>query len=191
MSLLTNNKEVFLITNGKHWHGISLFKLLLNKEKYDIKYVKHIPVNLGKMTISTSYHNRYIIMAGNHSIYIYNKNILDKNNIDHPLFSFTLNIKQQAKNQWIQGITKYENRIYVLTGDNKIINNKLLYIYDAYGNILEKHILNFGKKKAIENGNKWEYEGLAIKDRILYTTVMTGYNGKNIKYLFKILKIED
>lgn len=108
LSLLTNNKEVFLVTNGKHWHGISLFKLLLNKKKYDIKYVKHIPVNIGKMTITASHHNRYIIMAGNHSIYIYSKNILDKNNLSRPLFSFVLDIRQQEKNSGFKVLQNME-----------------------------------------------------------------------------------
>lgn len=79
----------------------------------------------------------------------------------------------------------------MLTGDNKIINKKLLYIYDSYGNVLEKHTLTVGKKEAIQNEGKWECEGLSIKDNTLYTTIMTGQNGRNIKYLVKIFKIHD
>ena len=83
------------------------------------------------------------------------------------------------------------NKIYVLTGDNKLNHPKYLFIYDAYGMVLKKIKLPLDIEKAKKEGNKLEVEGLTFKNNELYTTIMTGYNGKNIKRLYKILSLKD
>ena len=83
------------------------------------------------------------------------------------------------------------NKIYVLTGDNKINHPKYLFVYDAYGKVLKNIKLHLSIKSAQKEGNKLEVEGLTFKNNNLYTTVMTGYDGKNIKRLYKILSLKD
>ena len=83
------------------------------------------------------------------------------------------------------------NHIFVLSGDNKTNHKKWLVVYDLLGKIVKKIELKIGKKFAIKEGNKWELEGLTFKKNELYTTVMTGYNGKNKKRLYKILEVID
>ena len=61
-----------------------------------------------------------------------------------------------------QGILCDNDVIYCLTGYNTIADNKLLYAYTLKGEVLFKKELTTGKDWAVDEGNKWEPEGMAI-----------------------------
>ena len=52
-------------------------------------------------------------------------------------------------------------------------------------------IITPGKEFYSKEGSKYELEGLTFKGNDLYTTVMTGTKGKNIKRLYKILEVKE
>ena len=181
------NNKLFLYTVGDDWKGIDKYKVEYNKdtmEYTDISYLFNIKLNISKNTSSISKDNKYFVSYFNGKIYIYENN----QKIDSlPLFtSFAISEKQTLKSEWIQGISMKDNLIYLLTSNNSINENKLLFIYDMHGNIILEKKLYMGRKNALTEGEKWEMEGLSFSNNSLYTTVMTGTDGNNTKRLFKI-----
>jgi len=180
-------KQLHIITTGKQWQGVVDFVFINNKFHLYKEYL----LNIGKNTPTLSENKFYLLTKANNSIYIYRFKDL-KNNTMHPIpiFSFVLSKKQREKSQWLQGLAMKENYIYALSGDNTLKGKKYLYIYDSFGKVVKKFEVFIGKQRAKKEGKKWELEGLSFLNNKLYTTVMTGFDGKNNKYLYQILEIQ-
>ena len=65
---------------------------------------------------------------------------------------------------------------------------KYLYIYDSYGRVNKSYTLTTGIGFSKSIGKKWELEGLAFKENILYTTVKAK-DKKHYMRLYKILSL--
>jgi hypothetical protein len=185
LSILHYHGKYYLITSSKKNQGIAIFIL---KNHQFILY-KEVFLSLGFNTPTVSENGQYIAVKNHNTIRIYRcLDILQSIN-PHPIYSFLLSKLQQKKSQWFQGITIKDNFIYTLSGNNKLTTNKYLTIYDAYGKIQQVFTLSTGKRFAQIEGKKWELEGLSFKKNKLYTTVMSGKDGHNIKRLYQILEI--
>jgi hypothetical protein len=180
LTIIKNKNLYYLYTTGKNWNGI--YRLTFNSSFRLLSKYKHIRLNIGKNTPTAT--DKYYISVAHKNIYIF-----DKENTKFAKYSFVLNSTQMPKNQWIQGITIKNNYIFVLTGNNKISDNKYLVIYNLLGDTIKTIKLDIGKALASREGSKWELEGLAFKNNKLYTTVMTGHDGHNKKRLYQILKV--
>jgi len=189
LSIKRISKNLFyIITSSKNNNGIAIFKF--NTKNNNIIFYKDITL-LGKgfNTPTISKDEKFIAVKNCNRIDIYFfKDLL--NNYKKPTYSFFLDKIQQKKFQWFQGIVMNKGYVYCLSGNNKINTPKYLIIYNYLGDIIKKYSLNIGRKFALKEGNKWELEGLTIKNNKLYTTVMTGKNGHNIKRLYQILEIK-
>jgi len=183
-----SKNSFYLLTSSKKNMGLSIFKVNRFETK-KITFYKDINISYGFNTPAISKDGRYIVIKNYNQINIYSYNDLIKNKNKRPLYSFLLDKIQQNKNEWFQGIAMKNGYIYCLSGNNQLDSLKHLIIYDTFGNIIKNYELNIGKEFALKEGNKLELEGLTLKRNTLYTTVMTGYNGKNIKRLYKILDI--
>jgi len=181
-----SQNDYYLLTSSKNNNGIAIFKLKNN----NITFYKDIELKgLGFNTPTFSKDGMFVAVKNSNRIDIYLFfNLL--NNNKQPIYTFFLDKVQQKKNQWFQGIAMDDKFIYCLSGNNKINSKKYLVVYDYLGNVIKKITLTIGKKLALKEGNKWELEGLSIKDNKLYTTVMSGKNGHNIKRLYQILEIK-
>lgn len=188
LSLLQRNGKTYLFTTGKGWKGIAMFELIKVNNKFQIIFKKNLKLGIGKNTPTISIDGRYIATVANNSVYIFDFKTLNTKYPSIPLFSFVLDKIQREKGQWKQGIAMKNNRIYILSGDANIEHTKYLVIYDAYGKVLDKSKLRLDIQKAKKEGNKLEVEGLTFKGDELYTTIMTGHNGKNKKRVLKIYK---
>ena len=190
LSVLKTKNKVFLFTTGKHWDGVAVFELIKKNNKFKIVFRKNLKLGIGKNTPTISTDGKYIATFGNNTIYIFDFKMLNKKQSVKPLYSFIIDKTQRQKHQWRQGIAMKSNKIYLLSGDANIEHPKYLVIYDAYGKVLEKKTLKIDKQSAKKEGNKLEVEGLTFKGNALYTTIMTGYNGKNKKQLLKIYRLK-
>jgi len=181
---ITNTGNIYLYTGGDNWKGINQYEILYNNytnKIIDIIFKKNIPLDITYSTSSISENKKYIVSYSKDKIYIYYKNkelIL--------LNSFSISEKQQDKNAWIQGIVMRKGLIYLLTSNNSINEYKIITIYNFEGDIIKETNLYTGREFSVSEGNKWELEGLAFLNNILYTTVMTGVDGANIKRLYRI-----
>ncbi len=189
LSVVQLNNKMYLLTTGKHWLGIAIFELNKIDNKYKITFQKHLKLGIGKNTPTISTDGNYIATTANNSVYIFDFKTLNEKYAPKPLFSFVLDELQRQKGQWRQGIVMRDNKIYISSGDADIEHPKYLVIYDAYGKVLDKIKLKLDIEKAKKEGNKLEVEGLTFKGNELYTAVMTGHNGNNIKRLHKIIKV--
>jgi hypothetical protein len=185
-----SKNSFYLLTSSKNNMGVSIFKVDTSKTQ-KISFYKDIKLSYGFNTPAISKDSHYIVIKNYNQINIYLYKDLINNKDKRPLYSFLLDEIQQNKNEWFQGIAMKDGYIYCLSGNNKLNSLKHLIIYDSYGSVTKNYILNTGKDYALKEGSKWELEGLTIKKNSLYTTVMTGKNGKNIKRLYKILDISN
>lgn len=112
-----------------------------------------------------------------------------------PIYEFNIAAAQRVEDMWFQGIAVDEElgHIYALTGDNSLTQTeKLLYVYDTAGNVVNSTTIGMDWSTADALGSKYEPEGLSlVKDpngheRMLYFTMMFGYSGNNIKRLYTI-----
>ena len=77
-----------------------------------------------------------------------------------------------------------------LTGNSSLSQDKLLYVYDLSGTVLQTLSIDVDNAVADAVGNKYEPEGLSlVKDpiteqRYLYFTLMFGSSGNNIKRMY-------
>ncbi len=188
LSFYMLDEKLHLITTGKKWQGV--VDLVWVKNKFHL-YKEH-KLEIGKNTPSLCENKFYLITKANNSIYIYRfEDIKNQKKVSpRALFSFVLAKKQREKSQWLQGLAMKDNYIYALSGDNTLKGKKYLYIYDSFGKVEAHFELFAGKSRAEKDGKKWEMEGLTFLNNKLYTTVMTGFNGKNKKYLYQILYIK-
>jgi hypothetical protein len=187
LSIEKEGDKLFFYTVGDNWKGIDKYEIkydVSTKEYLDISYLYNIELNISKNTSSISEDKLFFTSHYNDKIYIYenNQEIVPLSLIT----TFSISDKQTLSNEWVQGISMKENLIYLLTSNNSINDNKLLFVYDFYGNIILEKKLYMGRENALIEGDKWEMEGLSFYNQSLYTTVMTGIDGNNTKRLFKI-----
>ena len=181
-----NKKNLYLYTQGKHRNGI--VQLSSSIEAFRLKVKKSIPLTLSSAIPSISENKAYFAVKSRDSIYIYRYVDIAKNTNPLKIFSFILARKQREKGQWFQGIAMKDGLIYCLTGDNTLKGKKYLYIYDSYGRVNKSYTLTTGIGFSKSIGKKWELEGLAFKENILYTTVMAK-DKKHYMRLYKILSL--
>jgi hypothetical protein len=146
----------------------------------------------GKVTPSLSTDGKTLAVYADNRIHLFHVKLQGKERARlsfEPAGSFELYGRQRSSEQWFQGIAMHNNRIYCLSGDNRFEHDKLLYVYDTSGKILRRLKLHIGYDYAKRHGVKWEMEGLTIQNGWLYTVVISGYNGMNIKHLYRILRI--
>ena len=112
-----------------------------------------------------------------------------------PLYAFNIDETQRVGPMWFQGIALDEELglVYALTGNNTLEQSeKLLYVYDLQGNIVQQKSISMDLDIAETMGDKYEPEGLSlVKDpntgmRYLYFSMMFGESGRNIKQLYVI-----
>lgn len=185
-----NNNLLNLYTTSKGRKGIVEIKFDFNNKKFISNSFKTIDLNLKYSTPTISEDKKFFVIRDGKYLKIYSSELLflGKNEV---LFSFELDKKQQNKDLWFQGIAMKDGLIYCLSSNNKIHDNKFLFIYDLYGNVIKNFGINPGKEFAYIEGNKYELEGLTFKENNLYTIVMTGKTGHNIKRLYKILEVNE
>ncbi len=190
LSIVKYKDKLYLLTTGKQWEGVAVFELIKKNNKFKIVFRKNLKLSIGKNTPTISAEGNYLATFANNTIYIFDFKMLNEKQSVKPFYSFIIDKTQRQKHQWRQGISMKNNKIYLLSGDANIEHPKYLVVYDAYGKVLEKRKLKVNKQNAKKEGNKLEVEGLTFKGNTLYTTIMTGYNGKNKKQLLKIYKEE-
>jgi hypothetical protein len=147
----------------------------------------------GRTTPTLSTDGKTLAVYADNRIHLFRVKLQDKERARlsfEPAGSFELFGRQRTSEQWFQGIAMHNNRIYCLSGDNRFEHDKLLYIYDTSGKILRRLKLHIGYDYAKRHGAKWEMEGLTVQNGWLYTVVISGYNGMNIKHLYRILRIQ-
>jgi hypothetical protein len=186
------NNRYYIITSSKNNNGVAIFQLDLNKRWKKITFVKDRFLSYGFNTPSISKDGNYIFIKNYNVIRAYKSKDFIKLNLNKPspIYSFILSKIQQKKSQWFQGIAIKDGYIYTLSGNKKMSSNKYLFIYDFYGKEIKKIQLFTGKDISKREGKKWELEGLEFVGNSLYTTVMSGADGKNIKRIYKILEIK-
>lgn len=180
-----------LYTVSTDWKGLVSFDFKIEDEKISyLESFNEINLQCKHCTSTLDTTENFFAVKDVKDITIYDKNISLENNKENAIITkFKLNPKQTIKGQHFQGIEMRNNLIYCLTSSEKIDENKYLFVYDMNGKVVYFSELIVGKDFAIEEGDKYELEGLTFKDNALYTTVMTGKKGKNIKRLYKILEV--
>ncbi|MEC7985553.1 MAG: putative metal-binding motif-containing protein [Myxococcota bacterium] len=112
-----------------------------------------------------------------------------------PLYEFNIAPAQRVDDMWFQGLALDEEAglVYAITGNNTLSQSeKLLYVYDLEGNVLNTTTIGMDWSTANAMGSKYEPEGLSlVKDpdshvRYLYFSMMFGSSGRNIKRLYAI-----
>jgi hypothetical protein len=124
------------------------------------------------------------------SILIHTKQNIESQNFT-PTSIFQLHSEQTRDNgnysMFFQGIAMKDNLIYCLAGNQRLSTHKNIYIYNQNGEVLDKFL--FDKNDMPQNfHNKFEPEGLDVKDNTLYFSIMTKSEIQegNIKYLYKL-----
>jgi hypothetical protein len=189
--------RVLLLTRGDCSGSVGIFVVHFNHSLANITSIQPIktyPLGIdGRTTPTLSTDGKTLAVYADNRIHLFKVQITDKRTASlafKPLDSFGLYGKQRNSEQWFQGIAMHNNRIYCLTGDNRFEHDKLLYVYDPKGKLVRRLKLRMGHEYAKRHGSKWEMEGLAIRNGWLYTIVISGYNGMNIKHLYRILRIQ-
>ena len=87
-----------------------------------------------------------------------------------PSMHSNIHESQRVGPMWFQGIALDEELglVYALTGNNTLEQNeKLLYVYDLQGNVLEQKSISMDWSIAAQMGEKYEPEGLSlVKDPV-------------------------
>lgn len=104
---------------------------------------------------------------------------------------FTLNNSQLVDNEnftmWFQGIEMHNDKVFCMTGNGRLTSHKKIYVYNHNGEVLDKYV--FDKNDfSLDIFDKFEPEGLYLKDKQLNFTIMTKSETEqgNIKFLYKI-----
>ncbi|GEM_PF-4333957 len=186
LSILKGKYSDYLITTSKNNHGVAFFKI----DNGRVVLTRDVWLSSGFNTPSVSENGLYIVVKNYNMIRIYKTEDVLSEEYPYPIYTFLLSSVQQQKEQAFQGLAVKDGYIYALSGDKKIKTPKYLVIYDFYGSLIKKFQLYTGKSLAKREGKKWELEGLTFRGDKLYTTVMSGKDGKNIKRIYKILEIK-
>jgi len=190
-----DDHHLLLVTRGDRKGTIATFILTYGDSLAQTRSIRHLatlslPVGRHKTTPTFSTDGKTLLVYSGGTIHLFETESLGKNaKGPKKIGKFKLHEKQRKKKKWFQGIAMHRGKIYCLTADNSLKNDKYLYVYDPKGKLLEKHRLTFGKQYARRHGVKWEMEGLAFKGDDLYTVVISGFNGLNIKHLYRILHV--
>jgi len=194
LDLICTNKHCSkfdLVTlSNNHDNNIAIFSVDL-KKKHKIRLKKEISLHEKIRTVSLSVNKQYLVLKVCNDIEIFSyREIINQQGNARPIFKFHLNLLQQKKDQWLQGLIMKDGYIYTISGNNKLSGKKYLVIYDMYGMEVKQFVLKTGKKYAQKEGLKWELEGLDFHGNKLYTSVMSGKNGHNIKRVYQILELK-
>ncbi len=180
----------------------------INPENMTIETLNNLlPSGWSHSTPTIGLQNQWIAVRGsedgnssnNDWIRIYDKSAIESGFVTgiapSPLYEFNIASAQRVSDMWFQGIALDEEVgvVYALTGDNTLSqSNKLLYVYDLNGVVLEQTTINMDWSTANAFGSKYEPEGLSLvqnpsnHERYLYFTMMFGSSGNNIKRLYGI-----
>jgi len=147
-------------------------------------------LNYTNCTPSLSEDNTQFAIRSFHSILIHNKQGIESLNFNITT-QFELNEEQLRDNgnfsMFFQGIAMKDDLVYCLAGNEKVGTEKNIYVYNQDGTVSEKYI--FDRTDFNQTFyEKFEPEGLTIKDNQLYFTIMTKSQTEtgNIKYLYNL-----
>ena len=164
-----------------------------------------LPAGWSHSTPTVGLNNQWIAVRGsldgdsvqNDWIRIYDKAAVESafitGNNPSTLYEFNIDAAQRVDAMWFQGIALDEELelVYALTGNSSLSQNqKLLYVYDLYGNIVDQTTISMDWALANSVGSKYEPEGLSLvkdpvsEERYLYFSMMFGSSGNNIKRLY-------
>ena len=156
----------------------------------DISVVTSYDLNYTNATPSLDETKQNFAIRSNNTILVHSKNSIETNDYSTTQH-FELNNGQLVDNlnlnMWFQGIAMKDNLVYCLAGNESLLSNKNIYIYNQSGIAVEKY--SFDKSDFYQRFyDKFEPEGLTFKDNNLYFTIMTKNELEtgNIKYLYKI-----
>ncbi|MDD3591226.1 MAG: hypothetical protein PHO65_01100 [Sulfurovum sp.] len=184
------DKLLHLYTVATNWAGIAKITYSLNNVLPQFISIDEYNLNCNHCTSSISEDKKFFAIRDKNKIYVYDKDRVIRDQVKTALLhNFKLHKEQRKKGLWFQGIAMKDNLIYCLSSDNSLGSDKFLFVYDLSGKVVFVTKLTAGKEMAILEGDKYEFEGLTFKNNSLYTTVMSGKKGKNIKRLYKILEI--
>ncbi len=182
-----NNTTLYLYTVGRHNHGIARFKVYLptkRGQKLDIRWDRELLKTTKNSTVTLSEDGRYFLSYYRGVVRGYEKETLKK------IYQFRILKEQQQK--WFQGIAMYGENIFTLSGNNRVQGKKIVAIYHKDGTLIEKYYIQAKdlEKRSFHPKDRWELEGLTLRDNKLYTTINYHIDGKNSKKLLEILTIE-
>jgi len=193
LSLLCKNRicdDAYLLTTAYEKSGYAVFEISESGEIHFL-YDKYLGCKTREITVGEDDgHYRYLIAVIGKDVVGYDLEEILYTRPASAQFRFPLDPRQSGKRQWAQGLVYREGLIYVLTGDNKIDGRKYLSVYRPTGKAVANIELSTGREMAGHYGDKWELEGLYFDGNVLYTTVMYGSVGKNIMYLYRLLRVE-
>lgn len=185
-------KVLYLYTSSKDWNGFVEITLDLGEKIPKLIKMEGYNLDCNFCTPTISKDGKYIALKDSGKVFIYSSEEIFNMKDEKPkaLYSFILEKEQREKGISFQGIEMKDDIIYTLSGNANLDTDKWLVVYDIKGNVIHKTKIIAGKEEALKEGNRYEPEGLEIKDNSLYTTFMSGEIGKNIKRLYKILEIK-
>ncbi len=149
---------------------------------YDLNYTNATPsLNEAK--------DRFVVRSLK-TIHIHNKDEVETGNLIATTH-FELNNAQLIDTNhlslWFQGIAMKNNKIYCLTGNERIDGNKKIYVYEPSGIAIGKFTFD---STGIHQDlfDKMEPEGLTFIGNDLYFTIMTKSETEvgNVKFLYKV-----
>lgn len=160
-----------------------------NMSELKIVIDKQIMLKLKNCTPSLSENKHTFALRSGNKIIIANKEDVINNDLSKSK-TFNLNKSQLVDSKgealWFQGIAMKNNKVYCLTGNNKLHSEKFIFVYDTNGKVLQK--ITIDKKDFIKQlPHKYEPEGITFKGNDLYYMIMAkGKTGGNRKFLFKL-----
>ena len=191
-----DDHHLLLVTRGKRKGSIATFVLTYGNSLAQTKSIRllatiSLPVGRHKTTPTFSTDGKTLVVYSGGTVHLFETASLGKGSKGpKKIGKFKLHEKQRKKKKWFQGIAMHRGKIYCLTADNTLDHDKYLYVYTPEGKMLKRYRLTFGKQYAKRHGIKWEMEGLAFRGNDLYTVVISGFPGLNIKHLYRILHAE-
>jgi hypothetical protein len=156
----------------------------------NISFEEEYLLNYSNATPTINESKTQFAIRSKNTILIHDKELID--NFDFTqTHHFELNNSQLTDNynysMWFQGIAMKNNRVYCLTGNEKINTEKKIFVYDLNGIVTNKFIFDQSdfNQSFFE---KFEPEGLSFINNEMYFTIMTKSEttSGNIKYLFKL-----
>jgi len=188
--------HLLLITRGNRKGTVGLFILTYGRslsQTYSIRPLAtlSLPVGHHKVTPTISTDGKTLVVYSGGFIHLFSaKSIKKAPKRLTKIGKFPLSAAQRKQKKWFQGIAMHKGKLYCLVADNSLKHKKSLYVYDSKGKVLQHYTLSMGRHYAKRHGVKWEMEGLAFKGDDLYTVVISGFNGLNIKQLYRILRTQ-
>ena len=101
-----------------------------------------------------------------------------------PITTFTIN--KWSTQQWFQWIEYTKDYVYILTGNDSLDSKKFIYIYNLQTKKLTKKEISVDTTILKKEGNKFSVAWLEYVDEMLYFTVISWEDAKNIKRLYKV-----